>query len=196
MSIADATLDTPPRKRPLAQNGALGMAIVIFTEIMLFSGFISAFVIVRGTALPGMWPPAGQPRLPFERTMLNTAALLASGIVLWIGGRKFRKAGGPAAMRWLDAALLLGTVFVFAQGAEWIGLLKQGLTLTSSQLGSFFYVIVGAHALHAVAAIIALGWSAVLLRRGTLTESRLGAVELFWYFVVLMWPILYAIVYR
>ena len=196
MSIAEAGLQTPPRRRPLTQNGALGMAIFVFTEIMLFSGFISAFAIVRGSALPGMWPPLGQPRLPFERTMLNTAALLASGVVLAIGGRRFRKLGAPAATRWIDAALVLGSLFVIAQGAEWVGLLKQGLTLTSSQLGSFFYVVVGAHALHAVAAIICLGWSAVLLRRGTLTSSRLGAVEVFWYFVVLMWPVLYAIVYR
>lgn len=196
MSITDAGLSLPPRKRPMAANGALGMAIFVFTEIMLFSGFISAFAIVRGSALPGMWPPSGQPRLPLERTALNTAALLLSGVVLAIGGRRFRKVGAAAASRWIDAALVLGMLFVAAQGAEWVGLLKQGLTLTSSQLGSFFYVIVGAHALHAVAAILCLGWSAVLLRRGTLTSSRLGAVEVFWYFVVLMWPILYAIVYR
>lgn len=195
MSITDTSVTLPPRKRPLAQNGALGMAIFVFTEIMLFSGFISAFAIVRGSALPGMWPPLGQPRLPFERTLLNTAALLASGVVLAIGARRFRKSGAKAASRWIDAALVLGSVFVLAQGAEWVGLLKQGLTLTSSQMGSFFYVVVGAHALHAVAAILALGWSAVLLRRGTLTASRLGAVEIFWYFVVLMWPILYGVMY-
>jgi cytochrome c oxidase subunit 3 len=69
------------------------------------------------------------------------------------------------------------------------------LTLTSSQLGSFFYVIVGTHALHAMAAIVilALAWQA--MRRGTLTRPRLGAVQLFWYFVVLVWPLLYWQVY-
>ncbi len=89
----------------------------------------------------------------------------------------------------------LGGFFVIAQGLEWVALLRHGLTLTSSQLGSFFYLIVGLHATHAVAAIVALGlaWRALLARR--LTRSWLGAVQLFWYFVVLIWPVLYWKVY-
>jgi len=44
------------------------------------------------------------------------------------------------------AALVLGAFFVVGQGLEWLALLRHGLTLTSSQLGSFFYLIVGLHA--------------------------------------------------
>ena len=46
--------------------------------------------------------------------------------------------------------MLLGAFFVVFQGAEWLALIGQGLTLTSSALGSFFYLIVGSHGLHAV----------------------------------------------
>jgi heme/copper-type cytochrome/quinol oxidase subunit 3 len=85
---------------------------------------------------------------------------------------------------------------VALQGGEWVALLGQGLTLTSSQLGSFFYVIIGTHALHCLVAIFALGvaWQRMMARK--LTESRLIAVEMFWYFVVLVWPALYLLVYR
>ena len=96
----------PPRG-PLAENARLGMALFVFTEVMLFTGFISAFVIVQSGAPLGSWPPPEQPRLPIERTAVNTLALLA----------------------------------------------------------------------------------------GRLTGSRLGAVQLFWYFVVLIWPVLYWKVY-
>ncbi len=193
--LTEPAVSAMPERRRLARNGSLGMALFVFTEVMLFAGFISAYTIVRGSALPGMWPPEGQPRLPVDRTLLNTLALLASGALLFVGGRRFRRAGAPAAQPWMLGALALGATFVALQGAEWVALLRQGLTLTSSQLGSFFYVIIGAHALHAVAAILGLGWAVAAMRARKLNESALGAVELFWYFVVLVWPLLYWRVY-
>ena len=69
------------------------------------------------------------------------------------------------------------------------------MTMTSSQLGSFFYLIIGMHALHAIAAIVALFWALNELNAGRLTVARFGAVQLFWFFVVLIWPVLYALVY-
>src|SRR5262249_29664866 len=138
------------------------------------------------SAIPGLWPPPNQPRLPVERTAINTAALLASGVLLLIAQRAFRRGGREPAARWLGIAILLGAFFVGFQGVEWAALLGQGLTMTSSQLGSFFYLIVGAHALHALAALVAMGVCWRLLRGGRLTASAFGAVSLFWYFVVLM----------
>jgi heme/copper-type cytochrome/quinol oxidase subunit 3 len=184
-----------PRRR-FGENGALGMALFVFTEIMLFSGFVSAFSIVRDSAAIGAWPPAGQPRLPIERTALNTLALLLSGVAMWLAGRAFKAGRHDAASRWTGAALALGSAFVLLQGMEWTALLAQGLTLTSSQLGSFFYLIIGTHALHALGAIVTLAitWRLMLLRR--LTGGRFAAVRMFWYFVVLVWPVLYWRVYR
>ena len=74
-------------------------------------------------------------------------------------------------------------------------LLASGLTLTSSPLGSFFYLIVGAHAVHAVVALLALGCAWQGMARGTLTPGFFFGTQTFWYFVVLMWPVIYARVY-
>jgi cytochrome c oxidase subunit 3 len=91
--------------------------------------------------------------------------------------------------------VLLGTFFVLFQGAEWVALVRQGLTITSSTLGSFFYLIVGMHALHAVAALGLLAHTWLRLRKGWLVQSQLAAAQVFWYFVVGLWPILYLVVY-
>src|SRR2546426_12466030 len=85
----------PPRG-PLAENARLGMALFVFTEVMLFTGFISAFVIVQSGAPLGSWPPPGQPRLPIERTAVNTLALLASGAALFVAGRRVPRPRPPA----------------------------------------------------------------------------------------------------
>ena len=184
----------PQRREKLVSNGVAGMLLFIFTEVMLFAGFISAFVIVKARAVGAVWPPPGQPRLPVESTAFNTAALLISGVVLVVAHRAFLR-GDRAIDGRLGIATLLGALFVALQGREWVALLGEGLTLTSSPYGSFFYVIVGTHALHALGAIAAMIWALQRLRAGELTPERLSAVALFWYFVVLVWPVLYLQVY-
>src|SRR5262245_3314166 len=168
------------------------MLIFVAAEVMFFAGLISAFTIVRAESM--VWPPPDQPRLPIERTALNTLALLLSGVALAYAHRAFRR-DRRSARTPLLVAMALGAFFVICQGAEWAALLAQGLTVTSSTLGSFFYLIVGLHALHAVVAIGMLANAWVRLRRGWLAMSQLVTVEVFWYFVVLLWPVLYGVVY-
>jgi len=170
------------------------MGIFIFTEIMLFAGFISAFVIVKGRAVGGVWPPLGQPRLPVEETAVNTVALVLSALVLFIAERQFRKKPESAKIP-LVIAIGLGLFFVVGQGLEWAAMLGQGLTLTSSTHGSFFYTIVGFHGLHALVAIGMLVWAFVKLTRQELAITALWTCQTFWYFVVAIWPIIYWKVY-
>ena len=112
------------------------------------------------------------------------------GVFAGLGGLLSRPVG-----RLLVAATLLGGVFVALQGVEWVALIREGLTITSSTYGALFYTIIGAHAAHAVAAILALAWALLRLGAGTLTRDVLSAVAIFWYFVVLVWPFLYFVVY-
>ena len=199
MSSPTTTIDSrmhPPRadgdKR--LPNSVLGMIIFVATEIMFFAALMSAHTIARATVLGGVWPPAGQPRLPVERTAINTAILLLSGALLWMGNRRM-KAERERALRYVAGAIAAGVAFVSLQGVEWVALLREGLTMTSSNHGAFFYLIVGTHALHAVVAIFALTWVYVLMRRGTIAPSTFAATQVFWYFVVILWPVIYLRVY-
>jgi heme/copper-type cytochrome/quinol oxidase subunit 3 len=178
--------------RPGVPNAVLGMVLFCVVEAMFFAGLISAHTIVRSNAIE--WPPPGQPRLPVERTMINTAALLLSAPALFWAGRVFRRSR-RAALRPMGVAMALGAFFVAFQGWEWLNLLREGLTLTSSQHGSFFYLIVGMHAAHAVAAIGALVWAFGRLLDLRLGSGAFGATAVFWYFVVAVWPVLYWRVY-
>ena len=173
-------------------NGVLGMLIFLLTEVMLFAGLISAFLIIRSQAI--VWPPPGQPRLPVEETAVNTAALLASGIALYFARRVFRR-DPTRALRPLGLSIALGLFFVVFQGFEWAALLGQGLTMQTSSMGSFFYLIIGLHALHAIAAIGLLVHVFLKLRQGWLSSGLLATSEVLWYFVVGVWPVLYLVVY-
>ncbi len=180
------------QQAPLVPSGVLGMLIFIAMEVMFVAGLISAFAIIRAGAV--VWPSPGQPRLPLEETAFNTAALLASGVLLFVARRCFALRRERAKLALL-ASMLLGAFFVVFQGVEWARLVGEGLTLTSSSLGSFFYLIVGLHALHAVAGLGVLAYTGLRMQRGWLAASQLAATEVFWYFVVGLWPVLYLVVY-
>jgi len=184
----------PRRAEKVISNGVLGMLLFVFVEVMRFAGFISAFLIIKARAVGSVWPPPNQPRLPFEETAVNTSALIASGIILLLAHRMYQR-GNRSVGGLLAAATVLGGVFVALQGVEWLALIREGLTLTSSTYGALFYTIIGAHALHAVAAIGVLAWAWLRLMAGRLSREAMSTVALFWYFVVVVWPFLYFQVY-
>lgn len=175
-------------------SGTLAMLLFLATEAMFFAGLVSAFLVLRSEAL--LWPPPGQPRLPVGVTGLNTAVLLASAWTMQRACEALRERGNTG--RWLDATALLGGLFLALQGSEWARLVGFGLTTTSSLYGAIFYTLVGAHALHVLAALVALGVVAVRARRSRITARDPGGLELcrlYWLFVVAVWPVLYVLVY-
>jgi heme/copper-type cytochrome/quinol oxidase subunit 3 len=183
--------EVPRRPEAVAEDGVAAMLLFVATEVMFFAGLISAFLITRAGAV--VWPPPGQPRLPVGATAVNTAVLLASGVALVAAERSL--AGSARSARSLRLAIALGAFFVVFQGWEWMRLIGFGLTMRSSAYGAFFYLIVGAHALHALAALIGLGYAGARLERGALGATTLRTAGIFWYFVVGVWPLLYVLVY-
>jgi cytochrome c oxidase subunit III len=184
----------PRARSEVVPSGLLGMVIFVGTEVMFFAGLISAFTISKAGAPRDAWNlPAGHV-LPLAATAVNTAALFVSGALLWIAGRQYRGRSSVATQT-LVAAIFFGALFVMLQGREWVGLIGRGVTLRSSALGAFFYVIVGTHAVHAVAALAGLGVAWWRLRAGRLSYGFFLAAQTFWYFVVLIWPVIYARVY-
>lgn len=179
-------------RTPVVPNGALGMLLFVMSEAMLFAGLISAFQIIKAAAV--IWPPPDQPRLPIEATAFNTVVLLASAAMLYRSWQVFQR-DRAAAERPLLIAMGLGAFFVLFQGFEWVRLIGQGLTMTSSSMGSFFYLIVGIHALHVIVALGVLVYTWRRLNQGWIAHDQLLAAQVLWYFVVGLWPVLYAVVY-
>jgi cytochrome c oxidase subunit 1 len=57
------------------------------------------------------------------------------------------------------------------------------------------FLIVDLHGLHAIAGLTVLGGAALKLSRERLASSSFAATQVFWYFVVGLWPVLYFMVY-
>lgn len=183
-----------PRSRFL-EPAVLGVLVFMGSEIMFFSGMLSAYNIARARVPMSIWPPPDQPRLPVEATAVNSAFLLVSGILVWLAVRALSKSNAAQALKLAIAGALTGAVFVLGQGYEWTQLLGQGLNMQRSAHASFFYMIVGTHALHVVGGLVGLGLVLRKMLQGTATLAQLRAAQLFWSFVVLVWPVIYLMVY-
>ena len=143
MSSPSTTIEPPlansgsPETGKRLPNSVLAMIIFVVTEIMFFAALMSAHTIARATVMGGIWPPAGQPRLPVERTAINTTILLLSGALLLVASRRARVSYAKA-LPYVAGAIATGIAFVLLQGVEWVALLREGLTMTSSAPRSVF----------------------------------------------------------
>ncbi len=185
----------------VVENGTIAVLVFVVFEAMMFAGMVSVFLLTRA-ATTGAWPPAGQPWFPPQETAINTAALLVSGVLVFMAARAWEKREarvGPLIL----AAITLGAFFVFFQGVVWLALIRQGLALTSSPPGIFFCFTVGLHGANALGALIFMGFAWLRLKplrddeesRGSLGSSTFSAARILWYFVVGVWPLLYLCLY-
>jgi cytochrome c oxidase subunit 3 len=171
------------------------MAIFLGTETMVFGALISGFLILRAGS--GQWPPLGQPRLPVGITGLNTLILLFSAYTMRRAVSESRGGSRAQVVQWLGATAVLGVTFLVVQGTEWVRLIDFGLGASSSLYGATFYTLIGCHGLHVLVAVVVL----LAVLRGTLRAPaergavRLQVCQLYWLFVVAIWPILYVLVY-
>jgi heme/copper-type cytochrome/quinol oxidase subunit 3 len=187
----------PVRPNPLLlDNAKLGTIMLLGAETMFFAGLMGAFIVFRLGA--ANWPPPFQPRLPVGVTGINTLILLISGFTMHRAVSFMRAGNVIRTQRSLAFTAFLGTLFLAIQGSEWIKLVHFGLTVSSSVYGGLFYTLIGAHGLHVLGA---LAWLLIVYgqaRRGRFSSkdyNGLQICQMYWIFVVALWPALYGLVY-
>lgn len=184
-----------PAQTPI-DKGVLGLLVFLGTEVMFFAGLISAYTVLRAGS--PVWPPPGQPRLPIVVTGINTAILLLSAFTMHLALRAARRDRRSGLLVWLTATAVLGGLFLAVQGYEWVRLVGFGMSLSSGVFGGTFYTLIGAHGIHVLGAVVSLLIVLGAARAGCYTtENHSGVVlcEIYWMFVVALWPLLYLLVY-
>jgi cytochrome c oxidase subunit 3 len=163
----------------------LGLWIFLATVTMLFAAFTSAYIVRRGT---GDWRPVALPSLLW----LNTAVLvLSSGAVevaRWSGERIAGEASVAFGAPWARRRIPPGTV-------ARLGPARRGRCASAHELrtASFFYMMTGAHALHVLAALALLVWTAIATWTGRGQHARrewrllMSVCRTFWHYLGAVW---------
>lgn len=182
--------------QPAVASAQIAIIVVIVFESMIFAGLTSAYLVLRTSSF--LWPPPDLPRLPIALTWVNTMALLASAVTMYLAVRSVVADRQAQFRRQLILTALLGTAFLVVQGSEWTRLIAGGLTMSVHVYGATFYSLIGFHALHVLVAVI---WLLTLLGfalGGRFNARHHGPVKVcatYWYFVSVLWVFLFVIVY-
>ena len=188
------------------RRARIAMFMLLVPIVMLFVAFSSAYVVRQGM---GVWSDAAkdyvrdwQPLvLPVLALVVNTLLLLASSVTLELARRslKFQMAAEHAdvpathpllGLPWLEISVLLGGAFVAGQLLVWHQLRLHGVYVATNPSSSFFYLLTGAHGVHLLGGMVALGYAmfATLAAR-PLIKRRLvvDVTAMYWHFMAFLW---------
>ena len=165
----------------------LAVWVGIAGMVMFFAAISSAMVVRR---IGDDWRALDLPNILY----LSTAFLLISSAAFELARHQLRSGTLEKLRTWTLVTLLLGLGFLIAQVLGWRDLLAQGVSMSNSASGSFFYLLTIAHALHVVGGIGALLYVAARVRMARPWSNRLAAVDaaaIYWHFLGVLWVYLF-----
>jgi cytochrome c oxidase subunit III len=141
------------------------------------------------------WPPGhtAPPRLLWGT--LNTVILLASAVPNQLTRNASERVDLRATRRWFVVALMFGIAFNVVRAFEFAGL---NVMWNQDAYGSIVWFLLGLHTTHIVTDVLDSTVLAALLFIGPVEEKRFVDVSensIYWYFVVLTWLPIYAVIY-
>jgi heme/copper-type cytochrome/quinol oxidase subunit 3 len=172
------------------RNKRTGMTVFQLSWIMVFVCLFIVNMSIRGNFLT--WPPAEIEPLNPLFPIIATILLFISGWTVVASQTAFNAAQRPLFFGRWRLTLGLGVLFLVAMAVHWFGVTDSG------QYGTIARVMIGYHALHALA-IMAYMWhvdgrvraNAVSIRDGWAVEA---GVKL-WVFVIIAWVIFFVALY-
>lgn len=177
-------------------NSRFATLVFLMAATMLFAGLVGAYLVLRFGGAG--FPAPGMPALPVGLAGASTGFIALSSLALLRAVRAMRVLDAAGLRRGLAQSAVLGLVFLAFQVVQWNQLLHQGLSFTGTTYGSVFYVITGAHAVHAISGVAWLLVIALRQREHWVPETRRRGIEscaLYWHFVGLIWGALYVLLY-
>jgi cytochrome c oxidase subunit 3 len=205
----------------------MGMFWFIFSEVMFFCAFFGALFYARNMSIPwlsgesnnfftnlvlwegyeGGWPSNGPGKIggdyevmgPFGLPLINTALLLTSSVTITIAHHALIAGHRKILSTFLACTFVLGFVFVFLQGVEYIEAYEHlNLKMTTGIYGSTFFMLTGFHGMHVTIGAIMLTIIWLRVVKGHFAPEKhfaFEAVAWYWHFVDVVWVGLYVFVY-
>jgi cytochrome c oxidase subunit 3 len=170
------------------RNRRAGLLIFQISWIMVFVCLIIVNLWMRG--LSATWPPPGVQQLDFILPTVLTLLLIVSSFTARRGLRAIKADNHAGFVQNWSVTLLLGAVFVVGMAFEWVNVPFSG------QYSNVFRLMVGFHAVHAIA--IAIYMWRVYRQAGSYDALNFWPVEggaSLWYFVTVAWMLFYAVLY-
>jgi cytochrome c oxidase subunit 3 len=187
---------------------SVGTIIWLSSELMFFAALFASYFTIRSVS-PELWAQNTELlNIPFAS--VNTTILVLSSLTCQLGvfaaerGQVGRKGSlldvrGWGLREWFILTYFMGAVFVAGQVTEYVTLVQEDVTISSSAYGSMFYLTTGFHGIHVTGGLIAflLVLGRTYIARRFTHEQAVSAivVSYYWHFVDVVWIGLFATIY-
>ena len=205
-SVREAVPRTPANRPNLVSVGTI---IWLSSELMFFAALFAMYFTIRSVD-KGLGQPWPQADLDLRLASINTTVLLLSSVTCQLGvfaveRGQIRRTGSVfnvakwGLREWYVLTFLMGLYFVLGQGYEYLALIKDGVTLQSSNYGSVFFLTTGFHGLHVTGGLFAfvflLGRTYAAKRFTHEQQTSAIVVSYYWHFVDVVWIGLFTTIY-
>ena len=178
-------------------NSKLGVWLFLASEVMLFGGLFSAYILLR-TGVTN-WPH-GYELLNVPLATLNTVILITSSVTMVMSWASLELKNFSRYRLYMGATILLAFCFLIVKSFEYAHKFENHHFPSTSNFYAIYFVITGLHGLHVIGGIIV---NSYLLGPGskmwkTNPDQFMGRVEaagLYWHFVDLVWIFLFPTLY-
>jgi heme/copper-type cytochrome/quinol oxidase subunit 3 len=169
-----------------------GTMAMIAIEGTVFALTIMSYLYLKGRT--PQWPPSHFPPYAFWGTV-NTVVLLLSALPNQLAKRAAERLDLRGIWLWMGIALAFGVAFNIIRIFEFQSL---NVWWDENAYGSVVWLLLGLHTTHTLTDVIDTAVLYVLMIVGPIGESRFVDVSenaLYWWFVVLSWLPIYAVIY-
>ena len=178
-------------------NVKLGIWLFLASEVMLFGGLFSAYILLRVGATE--WP-LGSTLLNVPIGTVNTIILIASSMTMVMSWASLKLNDFSKYKLYMGLTVLLALVFLVVKGFEYADKFEHEHFPWESTYLAIYFTLTGLHALHIVGGIIvnAYFWgpgSAMWRTERERFTNRVEAAGLYWHFVDLVWIFLFPVLY-
>ncbi|MAN35237.1 MAG: hypothetical protein CMF89_02415 [Candidatus Marinimicrobia bacterium] len=179
-------------------NAKLGIWLFLASEVMLFGGLFSAYIMLR-LSDPN-WASYGQYKLNVPLATLNTTVLITSSITMVMSWVSLKLNDIKKFKLYMGLTLLCSFGFLVIKYIEYSSKFEGGYYPSTNNFYAVYFVLTGLHLLHVVGGIIVNGyfygpgikmWSSEPER----FTNRIEVAGLYWHFVDLVWIFLFPALY-
>jgi len=178
-------------------NAKLGTWCFLASEVMLFGGLFSAYILLR-TGAPD-WP-AGSEILNVPLATLNTLLLITSSVTMVMAWASLALQDFSKYRRYMGLTILLGLAFLVIKGFEYEAKFSHHHFPATDTFYALYFTLTGLHALHILAGILVnlyflFPGSALWKSEPEQFTGRVECAGLYWHFVDLVWIFLFPVLY-
>lgn len=178
-------------------NSKLGIWMFLASEVMLFGGLFSAYILLR-TGVPD-WPH-GASHLNIPLATLNTMILITSSVTMVMAWASIAMKNLGGYKKYMSFTILLGLCFLVVKSFEYGSKFQHHHYPSTDNFYGIYFVITGLHVLHVIGGLVV---NTYLLFPGTALwkkdpaqfTGRIEAAGLYWHFVDLVWIFLFPVLY-